>query len=100
MNQIWNNHNHSIISLAVMLVVLFNNILSVIVGFLLIGFWLGREHSQAEYRYIKDKKINRNELKFFDGFKLEAWNYDSFFKDLLYPSVVIIFCIILSYYLF
>lgn len=52
------------------------------------GFWLGREHSQAEYRYMKLKRITREELSDADGFRLEAWNYDSFVNDLVIPIVV------------
>ena len=52
------------------------------------GFWFGREHSQAEYRYMKLKGINRSKLGFFDGFKLEAWDKDSFLNDLVLPIIV------------
>ena len=52
------------------------------------GFWFGREHSQAEYRYMKLKGINRSKLGFFDGFRLEAWNRDSFLNDLIIPIMV------------
>jgi len=50
-------------------------------------FWVGREHAQAEYRYMSLKRINRSELGFFDGFKREAWNSDSLVNDLIIPSV-------------
>lgn len=52
------------------------------------GFWFGREHSQAEYRYMKLKGINRSKLGFFDGFKLEAWDRDSFLNDLIIPIII------------
>ena len=52
------------------------------------GFWFGREHSQAEYRYMKLKGINRSKLGFFDGFKKEAWNKDSFLNDLIIPIII------------
>lgn len=55
---------------------------------LMAGFWAGREHSQAEYRYMKLKGINRDSLKWYDSFKPEAWNYDSFVNDLVLPIVV------------
>ena len=59
------------------------------------GFWFGREHSQAEYRYMKLKGINRSKLGFFDGFRLEAWDRDSFLNDLTIPIMVglLIICI-------
>ena len=81
------NHNHTIIT-AVLVTVgcIFGYGLEtlLIVG----GFWLGREHSQAEYRYMKLKGINRSKLGFFDGFRLEAWNRDSFLNDLAIPIMV------------
>ena len=52
------------------------------------GFWFGREHSQAEYRYMKLKGINRSKLGLFDGFKIEAWDKDSFLKDLIIQIIV------------
>ena len=81
------NHNHTIIT-AVLVTV------GCVFGFgletLLVvgGFWFGREHSQAEYRYMKLKGINRSKLGFFDGFRLEAWDRDSFLNDLMIPIMV------------
>ena len=87
MQDIWKNHNHTIITAGIVF-------LACLLGFgvevLLIvsGFWFGREHSQAEYRYMKLKRITREELSDADGFRLEAWNYDSFVNDLVLPIVV------------
>ena len=81
------NHNHTIITAGIVF-------LACLLGFgveaLLIvsGFWFGREHSQAEYRYMKLKGINRSKLSFLDGFRLEAWDRDSFLKDLTIPIIV------------
>ena len=87
MKQIWNNHNHTIIT-AVLVTVgcVFGYGLDtlLVVG----GFWFGREHSQAEYRYMKLKGINRSKLGFFDGFRLESWDRDSFLNDLIIPIMV------------
>lgn len=83
----WNKFNHSIITAVFVTVgcVFGYGIESLlVVG----GFWFGREHSQAEYRYMKLKGINRSKLGFFDGFRLEAWNRDSFLKDLTIPTLV------------
>lgn len=55
---------------------------------LMAGFWAGREHSQAEYRFMKLKGITREKLSDIDGFRLEAWNYDSLVNDLVLPIVV------------
>ena len=82
-----NNHNHTIIT-AVLVTA------SCVFGYgietllLVGGFWFGREHSQAEYRYMKLKGINRSKLGFFDGFRLEAWDRDSFLNDLIIPIMV------------
>lgn len=81
------NHNHTIITAGIVF-------LACLLGFgievLLIvsGFWFGREHSQAEYRYMKLKGINRSKLGFFDGFRKEAWDKDSFLNDLAIPILV------------
>ena len=87
MKQIWNNHNHTIIT-AVLVVVgcIFGYGLESLLN--ISGFWFGREHAQAEYRYMKLKGINRSKLGFFDGFKKEAWNRDSFLNDLTVPIIV------------
>lgn len=82
--KIWYKYNHTIIT-AVLVTVgcVFGYELEslLIIG----GFWFGREHSQAEYRYMKLKGINRSDLGFFDGFRLEAWDRDSFLNDLTIP---------------
>jgi len=86
-NKIWYKYNHSIITAILVTVgcVLWYGLETLlIVG----GFWFGREHSQAEYRYMKLKRITRKELSDIDGFRLEAWNYDSFVNDLVLPIVV------------
>lgn len=82
-----NKHNHTIIT-AVLVTV--GCVFGYGIETLLVvgGFWFGREHSQAEYRYMKLKGINRSKLGFFDGFKKEAWNKDSFLNDLTIPIIV------------
>lgn len=79
-------HQHSLITIAIMLLSLLLSV-ELYVGLLLIGFWTGREHSQAEYRYMKLKGINRSELGEFDGLRRDAWNVDSLVNDLLLPTV-------------
>lgn len=80
-------HEHSLITFGVVLV-------ATLAGYglyaliLMAGFWAGREHSQAEYRYMKLKGINRSKLGFFDGFNPLVWNYDSLVNDLVLPIVV------------
>ena len=80
------NHNHTIITAVL---VTAGCVFGYGIESLLIvsGFWFGREHVQAEYRYMKLKGINRSKLGFFDGFKLEAWDKDSFFNDLMIPII-------------
>lgn len=83
----WKRYNHIIITIVLVAI-------AIPFGFeiyallMLSGFWFGREHSQAEYRYMKLKGINRSKLGFFDGFKKEAWNKDSFLNDLILPIIV------------
>lgn len=83
----WKKYNHIIITIVLVAI-------AIPFGFeiytllVLSGFWFGREHSQAEYRYMKLKGINRSKLGFFDGFKKEAWNKDSFLNDLILPIIV------------
>ena len=81
------NHNHTIITAVLVTAgcVFGYGLESLLI---ISGFWFGREHSQAEYRYMKLKGINRSKLGFFDGFRLEAWDRDSFFKDLTIPIIV------------
>ena len=85
--KIWYKYNHSIITVILVTVgcVFGYGLESLLI---ISGFWLGREHSQAEYRYMKLKGINRSKLGFFDGFRLEAWNKDSLFIDLILPIII------------
>lgn len=80
-------HSHSLITLGLMALA-FALGTHVFVSLLIVGFWLGREHSQAEYRYMKLKGINRSQLGFFDGFKKEAWNLESFINDFFIPLLI------------
>ena len=94
MKQILNSHSHTIIT-AVLVTVgcVFGYGLEtlLVVG----GFWFGREHSQAEYRYMKLKGINRSKLGFFDGFNPIVWNKDSLLNDLIIPIIVGILVILI-----
>ena len=90
----WYNFNHSIITAILVAAGClfgygFESLL--IIG----GFWLGREHSQAEYRYMKLKGINRRQLGFFDGFRIEAWDRDSFLNDLIIPIIICVLVILI-----
>lgn len=83
----WEKYNHSIIT--IILVVIgclfgygFESLL--IIG----GFWLGREHSQAEYRFMKMQGITREDLGFLQGFNPVAWNFDSLIIDLILPIFI------------
>ena len=99
MKQIWSNHNHTIITavlVAVGCVFGYGIETLLVVG----GFWFGREHSQAEYRYMKLKGINRSKLDFFDGFRKEAWDRDSFLNDLILPIILGLIIILVGLYVF
>ena len=80
-------HEHSLITIGVVLAATLAGY-GVYALILIAGFWLGREHSQAEYRYMSKFHINRGNLGFFDGFNPLVWNYDSFVNDLVLPIVV------------
>lgn len=85
--KIWYKYNHTIIT-AVLVTTgcVFGYGLEtlLVVG----GFWFGREHSQAEYRFMKLQGINRSDLGFFQGFNPIAWNFDSLVIDLLLPIFI------------
>ena len=87
MKQIWNKHSHTIITAILVAggcVFGYGMETLLLVG----GFWFGREHSQAEYRFMNKFHLNRSKLGFFDGFNPLVWNYDSFVNDLVLPIVV------------
>ena len=96
LNNVVKNHNHTIITV---ILVTAGCIFGYGIETLLAvgGFWLGREHSQAEYRYMKLKGINRSKLDFFDGCNSLAWNYDSFVNDLVLPIAVGVLIVGVSY---
>ena len=87
MKEIRKNHNHSIITAGIVF-------LASLLGFgieslLMVScFWFGREHSQAEYRFMKMQGINRSDLGFLQGFNPIAWNKDSLIIDLLLPIFI------------
>ena len=83
----WKKYNHIIITI-VLVAIAIPFEFEIYTLLVLSCFWFGREHAQAEYRYMKLKGINRSKLGFFDGFRLEAWDRDSFFKDLTIPIMV------------
>lgn len=85
--QIWSSHNHTIITVVLISAGCVFGV-GIYTLLLIAGFWFGREHSQAEYRYMKLKGINRSKLGFFDGFRKEALNRDSFLNDLVIPIIV------------
>ena len=83
----WKKYNHIIITI-VLVAIAIPFEFEIYTLLVLSGFWFGREHAQAEYRYMKLKGINRSKLGFFDGFRLEAWDRDSFLNDLVIPIIV------------
>ena len=82
--------SHSIATLVIMFVALLLNV-ELIVGMLLIGFFFGREHAQAEQRGISKFYDNkRSNAPWYVGFELRSWNSDSYFNDFLVPSAICI----------
>jgi hypothetical protein len=68
--------------------------LELYIGLIIIGYWFGREYNQAEIRYMKLKGVNRSDLGLLDGFRLSAWDRDSFVNDLLIPNGIALLFII------
>ena len=57
---------------------------------LAIGFFFGREHSQAEYKVINaDFGGKRANMPWYAGFKPKYWTLDALF-DVLTPAVAVI----------
>lgn len=83
----WKKYNHIIITI-VLVAIAIPFEFEIYTLLVLSGFWFGREHSQAEYRYMKLKDINRRKLGFLDGFRKEAWDKASFLNDLILPVIV------------
>ena len=46
-------------------------------GLLMVGFFVGREVSQAEYRWMLARDTNRAEMPLFQGFDISAWSLDA-----------------------
>lgn len=91
----WKKYNHIIITIVLVAIAIPFGF-EVYALLMLSGFWFGREHSQAEYRYMNIHNITREDLGFFDGFKPVCWNFDSLFNDLILPifigiNIVLIF---------
>lgn len=61
--------------------------------FLPAAFYLGREHSEAEYRYMKSHHTTRAESPWYMGWLPESWTLDAVL-DFLIPLVV---CFIVFY---
>jgi hypothetical protein len=66
--------------------------------FLPAAFYLGREHSEAEYRYMKKHKTNRENSPWYMGFLPESWTLDGVL-DCAIPAVVcvVVFLMALMY---
>lgn len=79
--------NHSLITIPIVLVFsLFGY--GYLAAIACTWFWIGREYTQAEYRYMENHKTNRNKSPWYMGFLSESWNIDSFIVDMLIPSVI------------
>ena len=88
-------HEHSIITAIVVSIACIFGV-GLYALLLMAGFWLGREHSQAEYRFMSKFHLNRENLGFFDGFNPLAWNCDSFVNDLVLPILIGIIILVLT----
>ena len=52
------------------------------------AFWAGREHAQAEYRWLTANKASRSLMPWYAGFLPASWHRDGLLNDLLLPSLV------------
>ncbi|MBM7455169.1 hypothetical protein HNR62_001029 [Oceanisphaera litoralis] len=79
--------NHSIITLAAVLAAsLFGWQWQAALA--MAAFWAGREHAQAEYRWLTANKANRSRMPWQAGFLPESWNRDGLVNDLLLPGAI------------
>jgi hypothetical protein len=63
---------------------------------LAIGFFFGREHSQAEYKAINtDFGGKRANMPWYAGFKPKYWTLDAVL-DVLFPTAAVVAALILS----
>ncbi|MGP7732919.1 hypothetical protein [Oceanimonas smirnovii] len=81
------NHSHSIITLAAVLAAFLFN-LQLEAALAMAAFWAGREHAQAEHRWLTVHKANRSRMPWFAGFLPESWSRDGLVNDLLLPVLV------------
>lgn len=79
------NHSHSLITLAAVLAAFLFN-LQLEAALAMAAFWAGREHAQAEYRWLTAHKANRSRMPWHAGFLPESWTRDSLLFDLLLPT--------------
>lgn len=79
--------SHSLITLAAVLAAFLFG-MQWEVALAMAAFWFGREHAQAEYRWLTAHKANRSRMPWQAGFLPESWNRDGFVNDLLLPSAV------------
>ena len=65
------------------------------VGLVLIpvAFYIGREHAQAEYRYIEAHGRKRANCPWWCGFMPEAWTMKGV-MDFLLPIIVVMFAVV------
>ena len=83
---------HGIITLVFCIAVL---LLKLPIGLVLIpvGFYIGREHAQAEYRYIEAHGRKRANCPWWCGFMPEAWTMKGV-MDFLLPIIVVMFTVV------
>lgn len=87
-------HSHSIITLATALAAsLFGWQWQA--ALVMAALWLGREHAQAEYRWLAAHNANRSRMPWVAGFLPESWNRDALVNDLLLPILAgIVICLV------
>ena len=80
--------NHTLASVAAVLLAFIFGENPVVAAFAMSGFWLGREVAQAEYRYIENSETRRRaDMPWNAILKKESWTAKSVLIDFLAPTV-------------
>ena len=81
---------HAAISVAIQLLIGICFGAWIIGGMLPVAFFIGREHAQAEYRWIeKYGQWRRYNLRWYNVFDKRIWDVHSFWWNLTFPIIVV-----------
>ena len=86
--------SHVLITIAVMIVAYLLDYSAVIAGALTVAYWLGREMSQAEYRYMSMHKTNRAGAPWWMSVHPAAWDAKSVLDWALPAGAVVVYSLL------